>query len=326
MTLRPLRRARGITAFAGTLMAVTLTATLTGCVTNEESGNPEGWVESLPDPVPELQELLPQEYRTSGRIAASTNPTFPPNQFKDPHGDIIGFEVDLVRAAGAVLGLDVTFQQQDFNLILPSITGGTVDIGTSGFSDTEERQRSYDFVDFYNSGISWATTPGKTVDPDDACGLTVAVQKGTYSDTDDVQVKSDRCVADGQPAINKLVYESANAAANATALERADAMSSDSAVTDYAIRLSEGKLIPAGEAFDLLPFGWSFTKGSDLVPAFAAALEYLITSGQYEEILTPWGLTDGMVDTVTVNTQDVDLPDAATAPSRSAGPDTGEES
>ena len=207
-------------------MAVTLTATLTGCVTNEESGNPEGWVESLPDPVPELQELLPQEYRTSGRIAASTNPTFPPNQFKDPHGDIIGFEVDLVRAAGAVLGLDVTFQQQDFNLILPSITGGTVDIGTSGFSDTEERQRSYDFVDFYNSGISWATTPGKTVDPDDACGLTVAVQKGTYSDTDDVQVKSDRCVADGQPAINKLVYES-----TPRPMPRpwnADAMSSDS--------------------------------------------------------------------------------------------------
>lgn len=293
-------------------MTITLAATLASCVTNEESGNPDGWVDTLPEAVPGLAELVPQEYRDSGRIAASTNPTFPPNQFKDPHGEIIGFEIDLVRAAGAVLGLDVTFQQQDFNLILPSITGGTVDVGTSGFSDTEERQRSYDFVDFYNSGISWATTPGKTVDPDDACGLTVAVQKGTYSDTDDVQVKSDECVAAGEPAIDKLVYESANAAANATALERADALSSDSAVTEYAIRLSEGKLIPAGDPFDLLPFGWAFAKESDLVPAFAAAMEYLVTSGQYEEILEPWGLTDGMIDTVTVNTQDIDLPDAAT--------------
>lgn len=307
-------------------MAVALTATLSACVTNEESGNPDGWVDTLPDAVPELQDLVPQEYRDTGRIAASTNPTFPPNQFKDPHGDIIGFEVDLVRAAGAVLGLNVDFQQQDFNLILPSISGGTVDVGTSGFSDTEERRKSYDFVDFYNSGISWATTPGKTVDPDDACGLTVAVQKGTYSDTDDVQVKSDECVADGEPAINKLVYDSANAAANATALERADAMSSDSAVTEYAIQLSDGKLVPAGDPFDLLPFGWAFAKESELIPAFSAALEYLITSGKYEEILTPWGLTDGMVDKATVNTEDVDLPDAATAPTSPARPDTGEES
>lgn len=290
-----------------------LSTSLAACVTNEESGNPDGWVDTLPEAVPELEELVPQQYRDAGRISASTNPTFPPNQFKDPHGEIIGFEVDLVRAAAAVLGLDVDFQQQDFNLILPSISGGTVDVGTSGFSDTEERRQSYDFVDFYISGISWATTPGKTVDPEDACGLTVAVQKGTYSDTDDVQVKSDECVAEGKPAINKLVYESANAAANATALERADAMSSDSAVTDYAIRLSEGKLIPAGDAFDTTPFGWAFAKDSDLLPALAAGLEYLITSGQYEEILEPWGLTDGEIDAVTVNTEDYDLPAAATA-------------
>lgn len=309
------RTARRVVSVLGALM---LSTSLAACVTNEESGNPDGWSEPLPDAVPELQELVPQQYRDAGSISASTNPTFPPNQFKDPHGTIIGFEVDLVRAAASVLGLDVSFQQQDFNLILPSISAGTVDVGTSGFSDTEERQRSYDFVDFYISGISWATTPGKTVDPSDACGLTVAVQKGTYSDTDDVQVKSDECVANGEPAIDKLVYDSANAAANATALERADAMSSDSAVTNYAVQLSDGKLIPAGDAFDTTPFGWAFAKESDLVHPFAAALEYLVTSGEYEDILEPWGLTDGAVDTVTVNTRDYDLPAAATA---AAAPD-----
>lgn len=292
-----------------------LSTSLVACVTNEESGNPDGWSEALPETVDELRELLPPEHRDSGTISASTNPTFPPNQFKDPHGTIIGFEIDLVRAAASVLGLDVHVQQQDFNLILPSISAGTVDVGTSGFSDTEERQRSYDFVDFYISGISWATTPGNSVDPQDPCGLTVAVQKGTYSDTDDVQVKSDQCVAEGRPAIDKLVYDSANAAANATALERADAMSSDSAVTDYAIQLSEGKLVPAGDAFDTTPFGWAFAKGSELVLPFAAALDHLVSTGYYEEILEPWGLTDGAVDTVTVNTRPVDLPTVEGVPS-----------
>lgn len=291
------------------IAAVALTASvagLTACVTNTESANPDGWVDTLPDPVPELQALLPDQYRDGGTLRASTNPTFPPNQFKDPDGNIIGFEVDLVNATAALLGLDVTFRQQDFNLILPSIDGGTVDIGVSGFSDTEERQKNYDFVDFYTSGISWATTPGKTVDPQDACGLTVAVQKGTYSDTDDVQVKADECAAEGKPELTKLVYESANAASTATALGRADAMSSDSAVTDYAIQRSEGKLIPAGDAFDTTPFGWAFAKNSELVPVFAAALQYLMDSGDYEDILNPWGLTDGMIDTATVNTKEIE--------------------
>lgn len=279
---------------------------LSACVTNTESANPVGWVSTLPAPDPALRDLLPAGYRGGGTLTAGTNPTFPPNQFKDPDGRIIGFEVDLVNATAALLGLKMQYRQQDFNLILPSIDGGTVDIGTSGFSDTEERQKNYDFVDFYTSGISWATAPGRTVDPQNACGLSVAVQKGTYSHTDDVQVKADECAASGQPELKVLVYESANAASAATALGRADAMSSDSAVTDYAVQRSAGKLVPAGDAFDTTPFGWAFAKQSGLVPAFAAALQHLIDSGAYGKILAPWGLTDGMIDTVTVNNKETD--------------------
>lgn len=299
------RRSRATRSVIAAVALVASATGLTACVTNTESANPEGWVSTLPEPDPALRDLLPAEYRDGGTLTAGTNPTFPPNQFKDPSGKIIGFEVDLVNATAALLGLKVEYRQQDFNLILPAIDGGTVDIGVSGFSDTEERQKNYDFVDFYTSGISWATTPGKTVDPQDACGLTVAVQKGTYSDTDDVQVKADECAAAGKPKLTKLVYESANAASTATALGRADAMSSDSAVTDYAIQRSDGKLIPAGDAFDTTPFAWAFEKGSDLVPVFAAALQELMDSGEYEKILVPWGLTDGMVDTATVNTAPV---------------------
>lgn len=287
------------------LTTVTLLATagcLVSCVTNTESGNPEGWVSTLPAPAPRLQHLLPEEYQGGGVVHVSTNPTFPPNQFKNPDGGFIGFEVDLLKATAALLDLDVDFRQQDFNLILPSISGGTVDIGTSGFSDTKERQKSYDFVDFYTSGISWATSPGKAIDPTNACGLTVAVQKGTYSDTDDVQVKADACAAAGKPKLNKLVYESANAASTATALGRADAMSSDSAVTDFAIQRSDGKLVSVGKAFDTTPFGWAFKKHSTLVPAFAAALQFLIDTGDYGRILAPWGLSNGMITAVTINT------------------------
>ncbi|WP_010122154.1 ABC transporter substrate-binding protein [Corynebacterium nuruki] len=303
MTSSTSRRTRPVLA---AVAVAAVAASLAGCVTNEESANPEGWVSERPEPVAALQDLLPDDIRERGTLVAGTNPTFPPNQFKDPSGKIIGFEVDLVDATAALLGLDVTYQQQDFNLILPSLNAGTVQLGVSGFSDTDERNKSYDFVDFYTSGISWAGHPGSDIDPQDACGLSVAVQKGTYSDTDDVQVKAEECAAAGKPELKKLVYQSANEAATATALGRADAMSSDSAVTDYAIQRSKGKLVPAGDAFDTTPFGWAFRKGDSLVPAFAAALQHLIDSGDYEKILEPWGLTDGVIDTVTVNTKETD--------------------
>ena len=118
----------------------------------------------------------------------------------------------------------------DFSLILPAISAGSIEMGASALTDTEERQKNYDFVDFLNAGVAWATQPGNegNVDPNNACGMTVAVQKGTYSDTDEAQGKSEDCEAKGKPKITKLVYATADAAATATILGRAQAYSSDS--------------------------------------------------------------------------------------------------
>ncbi|MDN5682213.1 MAG: hypothetical protein L0G90_00220, partial [Corynebacterium glyciniphilum] len=65
---RPGRSARKVGSVLGALM---ISASLAACVTNEESGNPDGWVDTLPHPVTPLQERLPQEYRASRHNTAS---------------------------------------------------------------------------------------------------------------------------------------------------------------------------------------------------------------------------------------------------------------
>ena len=67
---------------------------------------------------------------------------------------------------------------------------GKDDIGVSSFTDTLEREQQVDFVNYYSAGIQWAAPKGKTVDPDNACGLKVAVQATTYQDTHEVPAKS----------------------------------------------------------------------------------------------------------------------------------------
>ena len=288
---------------AKAMTALLLTTTLGACVTNQETGNPEGWQPIRPAKDPALAKMVPPDIAARKTVTAAANTPYAPNEFKDHEGRIIGVEMDMVKAAGAVLGLDVQPRQMDFSLILPAVSAGSIEMGASALSDTEERQKNYDFVDFLNAGVAWATQPGNetTVDPNNACGMTVAVQKGTYSDTDEVQGKSEKCEAQGKPKISKLVYASADAAATATILGRAQAYSSDSPVISYAVKRSEGRLAQIGEAFDTAPFGWAFKKGSPLAPAMAAALQKMKEDGTYDRILEPWGLRDAGMEKITMN-------------------------
>lgn len=278
---------------------------LTACVTNTEGGTPDGWQASSITPDPEVQKLVPAAIAQRGAISIGSNPPFAPAEFKDSTGTIIGFDIDLATAAAQVMGLQLEVREQDFNLILPAVSAGSVDFGASGFTDTAERQKTYDFVNYLTAGIQWATQTGETVNPNDACGLTVAVQRGTVSDTDDITNRSRDCETAGKPPITKLAYESSDAAATALILGRADAFSADSPVTAYAVARSDGKLQLNDHISDAASYGWPVKKNSELQFALAAALNKLIETGEYQRIFHQWGVTDGLVTEAHINGQPI---------------------
>ena len=291
-------------ALAAATVATALTLGLTGCVTNNENGNPQGWTEIKPAVVPELAAKVPQDIRDSGVLKVGTNPTFAPAEFKDSSGQIIGFEIDLMRAITSMLDLDMALQEQDFALILPSLSQGAIDVGASGFTSNEERRKTYDFVDFVDTGLQWARTPGNDASSDNFCGKTVAVQRNTLADTDDLPVKNQYCIDHGLPEINKLAYQDAGTAATTVVLGRADALAADSPVSAYAVARSEGKLELAGDIYESAPFGWTVPKGDPLGPVLGEALQRLIDSGEYLKIMETWGLQDGALDKATINGED----------------------
>ncbi|AGF72342.1 ABC transporter substrate-binding protein [Corynebacterium halotolerans] len=283
------------------IAAIASATMLAGCVTNSEEGNPEGWSPIVPDEVPEIAEMVPASVAADGVLSAGTNPPFAPFEFKDSQGDIIGMEMDLMRATAAVAGLDYEPVEQDFAMILPAVQSGTLDVGASGFTDTPERRENFDFVNFLYAGIQWAQQPGDDVDPDNACGLTVAVQRTTVSETDDVRPKSEECLAEGKEGISVLSYDTSDNAALAVLMGRADAFSADSPVTAWAINRSDGKMEETGGIFDAAPYGWAVPKDSELGPALAAALQHLIDTGDYQRILAQWGVEDGLVEQALIN-------------------------
>jgi len=174
-------------------------------------------------------------------------------------------------------------------------------MGMSSFTDNKEREKTVDFVTYFSAGILWAAPVGKNVDPNNACGLKVAVQTTTVEDTDEIPAKSKACTDAGKPAIKKLQFASQDDATNAVVLGQADAMSADSPITSYAVKQNKDKIQIVGDISDSAPYGWPVAKGSALAPALQKALQKLIDNGAYDEICKKWGVEAGEIKTAEIN-------------------------
>ncbi|HVX07810.1 ABC transporter substrate-binding protein [Humibacter sp.] len=295
--------------YALPVVAVATALLLTGCVDNSGgsgSGSTQGSGSGAANPYgvkkdDALAKTLPSKIAKAGEISVGMDATYAPNEYKDSSGKPIGWDVDLANAVGAKLGVKMNYTIAKFDNIIPSITGGRYDIGVSSFTDTTEREKQVDFVNYYNAGILWASQKGKTVDPDNACGLKVAVEAGTYEDTDEVPAKSKACTDAGKPAIQVLKFDGQDQATNALVLGQVDAMSADSPITEYAISKQSGKIQPAGKTFDIAPYGIAVDKGAPLTKVIQKTLQSLVDDGTYTTILKKWGVEDGAVTTVDVN-------------------------
>ena len=254
-----------------------------------------------PQKVDEIANTVPEEIKSSGKLIVGVNIPYTPNEFKDPSGKIVGFDVDLMNAIAATLGLTAEYREADFAKIIPSIQGGTFNVGMSSFTDTKEREQSVDFVTYFSAGSLWAQRAGAGIDPENACGKKVAVQATTTQETAELPARSKKCTDAGQPPIEIVPFDGQDAATNAVVLGQADAMSADSPVTLYAIKQSNGKLEQAGEIFDSAPYGWPVAKGSPLAQSLVQALEHLIETGEYKEIATNWGVEQGTIDKPVIN-------------------------
>jgi polar amino acid transport system substrate-binding protein len=284
------------------VFAATSALVLSGCASGTDTGEPaNGTPAAAAEKVDEIANTVPEAIRSSGKLVVGVNIPYAPNEFKDPSGKIVGFDVDLMNAIAGTLGLTAEYRESDFAKIIPSIQGGTYNVGMSSFTDTKEREQSVDFVTYFNAGILWAQRPGTPVDPNNACGKKVAVQATTTEELEELPAKSKACTDAGKPPIQIVPFDGQDAATNAVVLGQADAMSADSPVTSYAIKQSNGKLEAAGEIADAAPYGWPVQKGSPLAESLKQALEHLIENGKYEEIAKQWGVEAGMIDKPVIN-------------------------
>src|SRR5689334_19252391 len=101
--------------FAVTVAVVTSASlALAGCSSNKESGGgPTGSVTNTVTQDAALLALVPANIKAAGKLIVGVNVPYSPNEYLDPNGKVIGFDVDLMDATAKVLGLTTEYRQAD---------------------------------------------------------------------------------------------------------------------------------------------------------------------------------------------------------------------
>ena len=90
----------------------------------------------------------PEGITYNGKLVMATNAEFAPYEFKE-EGDIVGFDVDMMRAVCDILGKELVIDDMAFDSIIAAVDSGKADIGVAGMTVTEDRLKNVNFSDSY---------------------------------------------------------------------------------------------------------------------------------------------------------------------------------
>jgi polar amino acid transport system substrate-binding protein len=253
---------------------------------------------------PALAAKVPADVAADGIISVGSDTTYAPSEFLAADGTTIeGFDVDLFNLVAAKLGLKAKFETAPFDSIIAGVGSGKYEAGVSSFTINPERLAQANMVSYYSAGTQWSTKKGnpEDVDPDNACGLAIAVQKATVQ-VDDITARSQACTDAGKPAITIDQYDAQSDATAAVVSGKDVAGLADSPVMAYAIQQTNDQLELLGDVYDSAPYGYVLPKDqADFAQAIADAVKALIADGSYAEVLKNWAVQDGAITDPTVN-------------------------
>jgi len=104
-------------------------------------------------------------------VASDT--TWPPFEWADASGNLLGFDLDVVRCIGVLQGFDVDIMSYDWDIIFDDVGVGRVDIGASGATIRPDREEKVDFSDPY-----WTSDQAILVRGDSGLNIVIALSQG----------------------------------------------------------------------------------------------------------------------------------------------------
>lgn len=86
-----------------------------------------------------------EKIKESGILKVGTEGTYKPFTYHNEDDELVGYDVEVARAIGEKLGLEVEFSEITWEGLLASLDNGTVDLVFNQVGVTDERKEKYDF-------------------------------------------------------------------------------------------------------------------------------------------------------------------------------------
>ncbi|WP_346698572.1 amino acid ABC transporter substrate-binding protein [Catenibacillus scindens] len=214
--------------------------------------------------------------------------TFAPMGFLDENNELVGFDIDLARAAGERLGVEVEFQVINWDMKEQELNQGNVDLIWNGYTITDERREQVNFTDPYldNEQVVLTMADSGITSLEDLSGKVVAAQ-----------INSSAVEAlDAHPEISdtfadRPVFDTNDMAIMDMEAGRSDAVVADKVLLDYVIARKDdpSQYMILGEGFGSEEYAVGVRKDDTvLLAALNQVLDEMKADGTAAEISEKW--------------------------------------
>jgi polar amino acid transport system substrate-binding protein len=247
---------------------------LAACGKKEEAPPPPAPVASAPAPAP-------VKVYTVGTDAA-----YAPFESQDEKGEIVGFDIDVVKAIAAKGGFEVKFVNTPWEGIFNSLGQGDRDLVVSAVTITEERKGTMDFTAPYFDAVQLIAVKedSKVAKFGDLKKLKVGVQTGTTGDEAVSKLL-------GKTNTNVKRFESTPLALKELEAGGVDAVVADNGVVvNYVANNPGGKFKTVSDSeFAPEQYGIAVKKGNtELLDKLNKGLADIRADGTYDKIFTQY--------------------------------------
>lgn len=273
--------AASLTACGGNSTSDTTAAPATTAETKAESAADATEAESTEA---ESTEAAESSADTDKVYKIATDTTFAPFEFENDKGEMVGIDLDLLKAIAEDQGFEYELVVAGFSAATTGLEAGEYDAVIAGMSITDARKEKYDFSEpYYDSGVGMAVNADSDIASyDDLNGKTVAAKIGTEGCT------FAESIAD-QYGFTIMQFEDSSSMYQDVLAGNSVACFEDYPVLGYEISRGTAFKMPL-EMEHGNSYGFAVLKGqnTELLEMFDAGLKNMKDSGKYDEILNTY--------------------------------------
>jgi polar amino acid transport system substrate-binding protein len=225
-----------------------------------------------------------QPQASANKIVVATDATWPPMEFVNEQREIVGYDIDLMKAVAEHGGFEIEFRNVAWDGIFAGLAAGEYDAVISSVTITDERRADYDFsTPYINAGqIVVVRTGSDITGPDTLSGRTVGAQIGTTG----------AFAIQDMEGVTLREYDEVGLAFEDLLAGRIDAVVCDTPVAaDFALQREEYKaqLQIVGESFTEEYYGILVQKGNtELLEKINKGLDAVQKAGIDQQIADTW--------------------------------------